>query len=109
MRPRSTVRIGWRVREVRGQGLLGRSGGMVRTACTPEGGPYGIANGLEVDAAVRRDRGAEKRDVVRDCALRRRPVALPEHRAALDVHNEEGDGAAGAVGPGSVPRERSRS
>ena len=60
-----------------------------------EGGLRRIADGLEVDAAVGLDGRIEQGEVALDRGRHRRPIPLPERGAALDIGEEEGDGAAG--------------
>ena len=47
---------------------------------------------------MRRDRRVEQGDVAGDGGRHRRAVPLPERGAALDVGEEEGDGAGGRSG-----------
>jgi hypothetical protein len=63
-----------------------------------KGGLHRIPDGLEVGPPMRLDRGIEQGNVTLDCSCHRLPVPLPERSAALDVGEEEGDGAAGEIG-----------
>ncbi len=77
--------------EGRGYGI--RSGG--------EGGLDGIADGFEEHAVVCLDCCPQERVVALDRRRHRRLVLLPERGAALDVGEEEGDGAGGEIGHGA--------
>src|SRR5215212_5812192 len=79
---------------VEGRGYGIRSGG--------EGGLDGIADGFEEHAVVCLDCRPQERVVVLDRRRHRRLVPLPERSTALDVGEEEGDGAAGEIRQGPL-------
>ena len=80
----------------------GRGGGKRGLHC--------VADRLEVDAAMGRDGRIQKREMALNGRRHCRPVPLPELGAALDVGEEEGDGAARQVShwpfPSVLPRTR---
>src|SRR5215208_3509236 len=69
-------------------------------------GLHRIADGLEEDAVLRRDRLSEQSEVAFDSGSHRCAVPLPKRGAALDVGEEEGDSAAGILRHGRLRRCR---
>ena len=85
---------------------LGSERGGDGIRCRGEGRLHGIADRLEEHAAVGLDGRAQQGEVALDRGRHRRPVPLPQRGAALDVGEEEGDGAGGKIGHGPSPRKR---
>ena len=87
--PPATVRRGWPAGPRPPRRGHGR-GGKCRL--------HSIANRLEVDAAVGGDRLTQEGEVAIDRRAHRRAVSLPQAGRALDIREEEGDGAARQLG-----------
>src|SRR5829696_2779830 len=81
-----------------GDGLLRLHGGGKRVMCGGEGGLHGVADDLVAMPTVVGNRRVEQLEMAVYCETHRRLVLLPERSAALDIGEEEGDGATREIG-----------
>src|SRR5688572_14572266 len=84
------------------EGTLGLQRGRNRSRGSRKGGLNRVANGLEVDAAMRLDGRIEQGKMALDRGSHRLAVPLPERGAALDVGEEKGDGPAWQLGHAAI-------
>src|SRR3954463_10683352 len=84
--------------QLRMQGPLSSDGGSDGAGSGGKGGLNGVTDRLEQHAPMSLDLSTQQREVAINSVRHRQSVSLPQRRAALDIGEEEGDGAGGEFG-----------